>query len=202
MYIIDPDERRRAHIAEAFAERDLRPKPVDDIKDFGQTPPSEGYAFVADEHRAENAVAALRARWPEVPLVAYSIHPSPEKIVRAMLYGAQDYLEWPFDAHLLDQAFERLAHEAQKGSHQATHETVTTAASAQVENLTPREREVLALLVQGMSNKSIGKTLGISPRTVEIHRGNMMRKLHAQSAADAVRIAIYAGVDEGFLLQD
>ena len=51
------------------------------------------------------------------------------------------------------------------------------------------------LMVEGDSNKEIGRRLGISPRTVEIHRGNMMRKLNARSPSDAVRLAMYAGLD-------
>jgi two-component system response regulator FixJ len=51
-------------------------------------------------------------------------------------------------------------------------------------------------MVQGNSNKEIAQELGISPRTVEIHRGNMMRKLKARSTSDAIRLAVYAGLDE------
>jgi DNA-binding CsgD family transcriptional regulator len=62
--------------------------------------------------------------------------------------------------------------------------------------LTGRERDVLTHLVDGLSNKEIGRALGISPRTVEIHRANMMTKLGANSSPDAVRIGIYAGLDK------
>ena len=65
-----------------------------------------------------------------------------------------------------------------------------------VEGLSARELEVLMGLVQGASNKAIGRTLGISPRTVEIHRANLKRKLGAVSTADLVRIGIYAGIDD------
>lgn len=61
--------------------------------------------------------------------------------------------------------------------------------------LTARELEVLRALLRGESNKSIGRALGISPRTAEIHRANIKRKLSAASTADLVRIGIYAGVD-------
>ena len=64
-----------------------------------------------------------------------------------------------------------------------------------VERLTPRELQVLKGIVQGDSSKGIARCLEISPRTVEIHRANLMRKLGAGSSADAVRIGIYAGVD-------
>lgn len=61
---------------------------------------------------------------------------------------------------------------------------------AGVELLTPREREVLAQLIGGASNKQVGQTLGISPRTVEVHRANLMHKLKARNAADLVRTAM------------
>ena len=61
--------------------------------------------------------------------------------------------------------------------------------------LTGREMDVLKCLVSGASNNEIASRLGISPRTVEVHRANMMRRLNARSVADAVRIGLYAGLD-------
>lgn len=68
-------------------------------------------------------------------------------------------------------------------------------AATAIERLTPREIEVLRGLVTGGSNKTIGRTLGISPRTVEIHRANLKLKLGASCTADLVRIGLYAGID-------
>ena len=68
-------------------------------------------------------------------------------------------------------------------------------ALAEVDALSPRERNVLDQLVAGLSNKEIAGVLTISHRTVEIHRANMMRKLDAKSVADVIRIALYAGVN-------
>jgi two-component system response regulator FixJ len=66
-------------------------------------------------------------------------------------------------------------------------------ARARLNILTDRERDVLDGLVQGLPNKSIAYDLGISPRTVEIHRANLMQKLEAKSLAEALRIAFHAG---------
>jgi DNA-binding CsgD family transcriptional regulator len=68
-------------------------------------------------------------------------------------------------------------------------------AKAAVDHLSEREFEVLELMIEGNSNKEIGRELSISPRTVEIHRANMMRKLNARTPSDAVRLAMLAGVD-------
>ena len=123
----------------------------------------------------------------------YSDEPSPEKIVNAMLEGALDYLQFPFEPKLLDTAVARLSSE---GERRAEQDRRRAHAKAAVEELSARELEVLASMVQGNSNKEIAQELGISPRTVEIHRGNMMRKLRARSTSDAIRLAVYAGLDE------
>jgi FixJ family two-component response regulator len=70
------------------------------------------------------------------------------------------------------------------------------AAQSKIERLTCREREVLKLIAAGGANKTIARALGISPRTVEIHRSNMMRKLGTSAVADVVRIAIQGGQSE------
>jgi two-component system response regulator FixJ len=123
----------------------------------------------------------------------YSDAPSPEKIVKAMIDGVLDYLQWPFDPVLLDRAVERLQVE---GERRAEQDRRQLQARSLVEELSPREREVLISIVQGRANKETARELGISARTVEIHRGNMMRKLRAKSTSDAVRMALYAGLDQ------
>ena len=97
--------------------------------------------------------------------------------------------------HVIDPDFRRRARItfelAQRNLHAEIYEDLD-----EFESRCPsREHEVLELMVEGDSNKEIGRRLGISPRTVEIHRGNMMRKLNARSPSDAVRLAMYAGLD-------
>ena len=64
-----------------------------------------------------------------------------------------------------------------------------------IRTLSPRETHVLALMTRGYSNKAIARQLEISPRTVEVHRANMLAKINARSSADAVRVGVYAGLD-------
>jgi FixJ family two-component response regulator len=113
-----------------------------------------------------------------------------------MQLGAWDYLKWPFEAHLLDSSLRTLVAVGDRliGEHRRRRD-----AREKVQSLTARETDVLKLLVQGCANKNIAMELEISPRTVEIHRGNMMRKLQAQTTSDAVRIALYAGLDAEFM---
>ena len=74
-------------------------------------------------------------------------------------------------------------------------ETQVIQAKREVARLTQRQQQVLMGIVQGSSNKQIARDLGISPRTVEIHRGLMMERLEARTTADAMRIGIYACLD-------
>ena len=67
---------------------------------------------------------------------------------------------------------------------------------ANYETLTPRERQVMELLFRGNSNKEVARALGISPKTVEIHRANVMDKMNAGSVAELVQMAIVCGVEE------
>jgi FixJ family two-component response regulator len=161
--------------------------------------PSGGYVFAHDDvdHCEPRQLRELMGE-QEIPLPVtfYSSEPAPERIVQAMQLGAWDYLKWPFDARLLDSSLRTLAAIGDRliGEHRRRLE-----ARAKVERLTARENDVLRLMVRGYANKSIAMELDISPRTVEIHRGNMMRKLQANTTSDAVRIALYAGLDAEFV---
>jgi two-component system response regulator FixJ len=111
--------------------------------------------------------------------------------VRAMKAGAVDFLEKPFEKAVLiaaiETAFGRMA---------AADGAAARAAEAEVilAVLTQREREVLDGLAQGLPNKTIAYDLGISPRTVEVHRANLMAKLDVRSLSDALRLAFAAGL--------
>lgn len=201
VHLIDPDYRRRARISRELAARNSHAEIYENVEEFRQCGVSEGYLFVAEEATGEagrrEIARLLSTDGAALPLVVYAHQPTAPQIVTAMLAGALDYLEWPFNPGVLDAAFRRLATEGQRKLEQ---QRLRAAAGAKVRALTRREREVLVQMVEGLSNKEIGMVLKISPRTVEIHRGNMMQKLGALSASDAVRIALYAGVDQSFHL--
>jgi RNA polymerase sigma factor (sigma-70 family) len=176
--------------------RDFHAEIYEDLEEFGSRIPDEGAVFAIDDPArcdARGLIEILEGTGRRLPVAMYSADPSPEQIVNAMLEGALDYLQFPFETKLLDQAVERLSSE---GDRRADQDRRRADAKAAVEELSTRELEVLASMVQGNSNKEIAQELGISPRTVEIHRGNMMRKLKARSTSDAIRLAVYAGLDE------
>ena len=107
-----------------------------------------------------------------------------------MKAGAVDFIEKPYSAEdLIAAVSAALARMADSRQSQAQ----THSAELRIAGLTPRERDVLSRLVDGRPNKVIAHDLGISPRTVEIHRANVMEKLGCRSLAEVVRIAISAG---------
>jgi two-component system response regulator FixJ len=107
--------------------------------------------------------------------------------VEAIKNGAHDFLEKPFDAEtVVNRINETLQARAAKEAGKGTE--VGLGPFAGEEHLTPREREVLERIAMGASNKEAGRQLGISPRTIEVHRARIMEKLGARNTADLVRI--------------
>ncbi|GAA0336486.1 response regulator FixJ [Sphingomonas oligophenolica] len=134
----------------------------------------------------------LNARGVTMPVIVLTGHGDISIAVRAMKAGAVDFLEKPFEKPLLmdaiDRAFERL--ERREEAAVSEHD-----AQVRVAALTAREQDVLRGLVRGLPNKTIAYDLGISPRTVEVHRANCMTKLDVRSLSEALRIAFAAGLD-------
>jgi two-component system response regulator FixJ len=132
----------------------------------------------------------LRARGITLPVVIMTGHGDVDMAVAAMKAGASDFIEKPFEKVALLACIEaaKTLSLAERGAMARAEE-----ARARLNILTDRERDVLDGLVQGLPNKSIAYDLGISPRTVEIHRANLMQKLEAKSLAEALRIAFHAG---------
>jgi len=135
---------------------------------------------------------ALRARDADLPVIIITGHGDIAMAVRAMKAGAADFIEKPFhDQTLLDAVHRALARSAEAGSTPAVDHADL---QARYDALTPREREVMTLVVEGRPNKVIATRLGLSTRTVEVHRAKAMEKMGAASLADLVRMAIACGV--------
>ncbi len=130
----------------------------------------------------------------EVPIVFLTAYSDVPVAVGAVRAGAVDFLTKPVEAgQLLKRVSEALELDLSRRERRAEEER----ARRRLEALTPREREVLSLVVAGHTNKSIAKNLGLSRRTVETHRANIRRKIGATSIPELVRAAAAAGVDEG-----
>lgn len=134
---------------------------------------------------------AMLERGLALPVVVMTGHGDISIAVRAMKAGAVDFIEKPFSKALL---LEALASAFERIDRAESDATRAAGAAVAIGGLTAREREVLAGLAQGLPNKTIAYDFGISPRTVEVHRANIMTKLHARSLSEALRIAFAAGM--------
>jgi two-component system response regulator FixJ len=142
---------------------------------------------------------ALRARGETLPVIIVTGHGDVAMAVRAMKNGAADFLEKPFnDQTLLDTVHRALATVGTGPGSAASPTSVAAvdraAVLARLQTLTPREREVMELVAEGRPNKVVATRLGLSTRTVEVHRAKVMEKMGARSLADLVRMAIAAEV--------
>jgi two-component system, LuxR family, response regulator FixJ len=111
--------------------------------------------------------------------------------VEAMKLGAVDFLEKPFDDNALIAAVRSALN---RREHDLEQDSEKLEIHSRIAALSNRERQVLEGLVAGQANKTIAFALGISPRTVEIYRANLMTKMHASSLSDLVRMALLAGI--------
>ena len=135
--------------------------------------------------------STLNRRGINMPVIILTGHGDVPVAVEAMKGGAIEFLEKPYEKKALVAAIEN-AYELL--DNQATDDRRGREAAAKLSALTPRERQVLECLVEGLTNKGIAEALSISPRTVEIHRAHMMEKLQVDSLSAALRIAFLAGI--------
>jgi two-component system response regulator FixJ len=132
----------------------------------------------------------LTRRKLHLPLIVITGHADVALAVKAMKAGALDFLEKPFDDDELLASVGRGLAEARRGHADIA---LTRDATALIAELTTREHEVMNHLARGESNKLIAHNLGISPRTVEVHRASVLFKLQARSLSDLVRTVRTAG---------
>jgi len=122
-----------------------------------------------------------------LPIIFITGHGDIPMAVEAMHVGAFDFIQKPFrDQDLLDRIDEALAARQEQEQQTARKKTI----QKQFQTLTPREREVMQLVVHGAANKVIAMDLDVSQRTVEIHRSRVMEKMQARSLAELVRMSL------------
>ena len=192
LILIDADMRRRATISHALSAVHIHVEPFETIAELSGSWPRSGVVLVHDDADAVgNLIECMADHGEWFPIIAFSETPSAERIVEAILDGAIDYVAWPIAADDLNGALSRAVARAETVGSAKLREVM---ARARIDRLTRREREVLNGVASGLSNRLIGEKLSISPRTVEIHRANMLNKLGANHTSDAIRIAIEAAL--------
>jgi len=131
----------------------------------------------------------IKQRAPCLPAIVITGHGDVPLAVEAMKAGAIDFIEKPFDENAILDAVNAALEQSGEGE-----DGDRAAVNARIASLSERERQVLDGLVAGHPNKVIAATLGISPRTVEVYRANLMAKMHAKSLSELIRMAILAQV--------
>jgi two-component system response regulator FixJ len=194
VHIIDDDEGLRESLAFLLRTAALEVRSFDSAKAFLDALPDAALGCVITDVRMPDMsgielLGRLKDLKIAVPVIVITGHGDIALAVEAMKIGAADFFEKPFDDDLL-LASVRAALRQQEG------QTKRGAERAEIEHriltLSPREKDVLAGLIQGRANKQIAFDLGISPRTVEIYRANLMNKMQADSLSELVRMALIA----------
>lgn len=190
IHVIDGDVYRRNQMAKAIIAAGRHAEIYENYTEFENHGPRDGLLLIA-EAVGKDVLKALTQGRCQMPTVLYASSLRVSDIKIALRAGFVDVLAWPSQGDDLGPWLEAISIECE-GRNAVVAQI--SAAKRAVADLSRREAEVLSALVSGASNKVMATELGISPRTIEIHRANVLRKLGARSTADAVRIGIYAGL--------
>src|SRR5262249_22210277 len=190
VFIVDDDARVREALSELLASHNMRAVAFGSAGDYINAPkPDVPACLILDIELPDINGLDLQKQIAEgrhPPIVFITGHGDIPSSVRAIKHGAVDFLTKPFsDAELMTAIHAAIAQDEQKRSESAELEVLRQ----RYRDLTPREREVLPLVVSGLLNKQAAAALGISEVTLQVHRRNVMAKMAAASLADLVRIA-------------
>ena len=197
VYIIDDEETVRRSVARLVRSAGLRAETFASVPAFLAHRPTEHPACLVLDVRLPgqsglDLQAAMGDTQRSMPIIFITGRGNVPMSVQAMKSGALDFLQKPFESQeLLDGIQRALA----KSREERAAESERAAIEKRLLTLTPRERQVLGLVVRGMLNKQIAGELGASEKTIKVHRGRVMRKMEADSVADLVRMTQTLGLD-------
>lgn len=188
LHIVDSNWVSRAHLARLAENAGLHAETYSSAEELVAYAPSDGLVISHDNPPATAVTSLIEAiskagRW--LPVIAVSDQLESGAIVKAMRAGALDYLPIPRQVAPLSAAIARSAAEVDM---RRARQSRAAAAQQRISQLTERERQILDLVATGATNKVMARELGISPRTVEVHRLNMMNKLGCVNSVDAARV--------------
>jgi len=196
IYVVDDDDAVRQSLEFLLSTAGIKSCGFESGKAFlDALPQIDSGCIITDVRMPEitgiELLKQVRRHKPDLPVIVITGHGDVALAVEAMKIGAVDFLEKPFDDDILIAAVKSaLSHVADSGKRKAELDQINEKLAA----LSNRERQVLDGLVAGHPNKTIAFDLGISPRTVEIYRANLMTKMAANSLSDLVRMAMQAGI--------
>jgi two-component system response regulator FixJ len=192
--VIDDHDSVRTSVRVLLELSDFRVKDYPSASSYLSDPQRGGDCLVVDLRMPEMTGLELHEelvrRQIAIPVIVITGHGDVPLAVTAMRAGVFDFIEKPFDEDVLLTSVRRAV---AAGRDHRSKDAEKKAAIDLLSLLTPREGEVLRHLVLGKSNKIIGHELGISPRTVEIHRAHLQEKLKARDLSDLVRLTVAAG---------
>jgi two-component system response regulator FixJ len=197
VHVIDDDDAARDSLAFLLRTADVDVRTYPSATEFLAAASSgmKGGCVVTDVRMPQidglELLRRLRALHLTMPVIVMTGHGDIPLAVEAMKAGAADFFEKPFSDDLMLAAVRRVLGRAQQDR---AREAECEGVKERLANLSARERQVLEGLVAGKANKSIAFDLGISPRTVEIYRANVMTKMHAASLSELVRMALAPGI--------
>lgn len=199
VYVIDDDEAVRASLR-FLIESDVHPvETFASARSFLEQPLDDGAGCVIADVRMPGMSGlelqeTLNARGATLPLIIITGHGDVEMAVRAMKNGAFDFVEKPFkDKELLEVVDHAILESLEVDAGRASRREVRLL----LRQLSPRERQVLDLIVAGAPNKRVAMVLGISEKTVEAHRSNIMAKMRAASFAELVTKVVSSELKPG-----
>ena len=191
VHIIDDDAAMRDSLAFLLQVNRIPYRIFESAVAFLEDLPEDGGCVLSDVRMPQmNGIEMVR-KLKELdylaPIIVMTGHADVPLAIEAMKAGVFDFIEKPFDEDLLLQA---LRAALEKGKAQSEQDEALATTRQRIAALSPRERDVLEGLVDGKANKIIAFDLGISPRTVEIYRANLMTKMQARSLSELVRMAL------------
>ncbi|MCK5909203.1 MAG: response regulator [Caulobacter sp.] len=191
VHIIDDDAAMRDSLAFLLQVNRIPYRIFESAVAFLEDLPEDGGCVLSDVRMPQmngiEMVRKLKELDYRAPIIVMTGHADVPLAIEAMKAGVFDFIEKPFDEDLLLQA---LRAALEKGKAQSEQDEALATTRQRIAALSPRERDVLEGLVDGKANKIIAFDLGISPRTVEIYRANLMTKMQARSLSELVRMAL------------
>jgi len=196
VHVIDDDEAMRQSLAFLLGTVGMEVQTYDSALAFLAVAPAiKSGCIITDVRMPEVSGLDLLRRVRElelgIPVIMITGHGDVPLAVEAMKIGALDFLEKPFDDEVLLASVRSALNQLDQDQRRQTERSDI---QGRLETLSNRERDVLQGLVAGHANKQIAYDLGISPRTIEIYRANLMTKMQASSLSNLVRMALIAGI--------